>query len=108
MVIPKQYPHKLIATIATSATQDADGNWVPGSTESREIECRSEPNGAGRMIQLVDGSSVVYSSMVYMPRGTEPLPDQTAVSITWDGALVSSGKVLRFSKGQLNSRIWLA
>ncbi|SEV88897.1 hypothetical protein SAMN05428988_0155 [Chitinophaga sp. YR573] len=100
-----QYPHTLTATIVAESHQDDDGNWVPGSDTTREIKCRVEPNGGGRQVQVADGSLIVYSSIVYMPRGTTPLQDGTRVSIT--SSPVTAGAVLRFSQGQLNSRLWL-
>lgn len=102
-----QYPHTVTFTFATGSVQDANGNWVAGGTETKAITGRAEPNGGGRLVQLADGSQVVYSWTVYMPKGTPPVPDGTQVDVTWNGAFVGKGKSLRFSQGQLNSRLWL-
>lgn len=100
-----QYPHTLTATIQTDAYQDDDGNWVEGTTETRTEECRAEPNSAGKMITGADGTQIVFSWMVYLPQGIQIIPNGTSVSIT--SSPVATGKVLRFSNGQLNTRIWL-
>lgn len=104
-----QYPHTLIATIVESSVQDEDGNWVPGGTTTREIKCRAEVKspsiGGANLIRGMDGNMVAYYMTVYMPRGTQPIPFQTAITINCSPPV--SGKVISFSVGQLNSRLWL-
>jgi len=100
----KQYPHILTATIVRDSYQDNDGNWVQGVSDTIQLTCRAEPNSSGRQVQLADGSLMVYSWTVYMPK-TPPLPEGTQVTIT--SSPQASGKMLRFSEGQLNSRLWL-
>jgi len=102
-----QYPHTITATIVTESHQDNNGNWVPGGSTNRVITGRAEPNGSGRMVQLADGSQIVYNWVIYMPKGTTPLPDGAEIVVTWNTQAVGRGKVLRFSQGQLNSRLWL-
>ncbi|RPE05552.1 hypothetical protein EGT74_24525 [Chitinophaga lutea] len=102
-----QYPHKLMANIVTGSIQDTNGNPVPGATETIELTCRAEPNGSGRMIQLANGQNIVYNWIVYMPKGAAVLADGAKVSITQDGRQIAKGQVLRFSKGQLDARLWL-
>lgn len=100
-----QYPHTLTAKIISESYQDDDGNWMPGGVSTRQITCRAEPNGSGRQIQLADGSLITYSWIVYMPKATQPLPNGIVVAV--DSSPSALGKVLRFSQGQLNSRLWL-
>lgn len=101
----KQYPHKLTATIVSGSTQDENGNWVPGTSETKEADCRAEANGRGDIIHLSDGSQYVFAWIVYMPKGATPIPEGAEVTATSSPA--ASGQVKRFSQGQLNSRLWL-
>jgi hypothetical protein len=104
-----QYPHTLTATIVSDAHQDENGNWVPGASYTRQIECRAEVKspsiGGAGLISTSDGRMVAYSMVVYMPRGTDPLQEGVSVSINCMPPV--TGNVLSFSKGQLNSRLWL-
>ena len=102
-----QYPHKLTATIVSGTTQDENGNWVPGTPTTRQMDCRAEPNDKGRLLQLADGSQILYAWVVYMPKGTTSVPDGTQVEVFWGSELIGRGTVKRFSQGQLNSRLWL-
>lgn len=102
-----QYPHILTATITTDAYQDENGNWVPGSTSTRNEICRAEPNSTGRFIIAADGEQIYYSWMVYLPQGVGFIQTGTDITIAWNGDQIVSGKVQRFSNGQLNTRIWL-
>jgi hypothetical protein len=106
-----QYPHILIATTVTESHQDINGNWISGSTITWENICRAEPNNGGKSLSVtvngVDGAQIVYSWAVYLPKGTTTLPHGTPVVITSNGDTIATGSVLRFSQGQLNSRLWL-
>lgn len=101
----KQYPHTITAKIVTESHQNENGDWVPGVEQDRVIKGRAEVGG--RMVQLTDGNQFVYSWVVYMPKGTTPVPPGTAITVTWDGETLATGNVLLFSQGQLNSRLWL-
>lgn len=102
-----QYPHTLTAKIISESYQDDDGNWVLGVDYTRAINCRVEVpiNASGKQVALSDGSVVTCSWVVYMPKGTTPLPNGTLVTVNCSPG--ATGRVLRFSQGQLNSRLWL-
>lgn len=102
-----QYPHVLTATVMAPATRDDAGNYVPGAATNLDATCRAEPNSGGRYVVVADGTQVFFSWMVYLPKGSPAIPEGSHVVITQDGNSIGSGKVLRFSAGQLNCRIWL-
>jgi hypothetical protein len=107
----KQYPHFLFVKIVNASVQD--GNWSE-SSESFGLHsvCREETNGKGSMINGADGKALVFSSNVYLPRGTVRIPEGTEVLITEtndseNGVKRIQGSVLKFESGQLNARIWI-
>ncbi|GAA4338486.1 hypothetical protein GCM10023149_48480 [Mucilaginibacter gynuensis] len=88
--------------------QDGDGNWIPGTAgESVELGCRYEPNGAGRSINGTDGTVVIYNGIVYLPSRSDAIPFGITVEVFEGDEKIASGSVLRFSKGQMNCRLWV-
>jgi hypothetical protein len=113
------------------------GNWTAGATTTYTCKCRAEVNGTGRQIAGKDGSLMDYAFTCYLPKIAAIIPDGSQYiiisgaeitiggrSITVESAfidveddlvsvdvttatVIASGKVKRFSNGQLNSRIWL-
>jgi len=104
----EQYPDSIVVTVVTAATKDEEsGLYTEGSTTPYTFSCRAEVNGTGRQIPGKDGSLIVYAYTVYMP-GTETiLPPDSGYTLTSDRFGTVTGKLLRASNGQLNSRIWL-
>lgn len=103
-----QYPHILSVKIVTGASQDADGNWIPGETVMRTQSCRAEPNQRqSYQITGVDGNKIQFDWTVYMPVRVMSMPVGSEVTITWNSEIVAMGRILRFSNGQLNTRLWL-
>jgi hypothetical protein len=108
----KQYPHYLFKHVVTESTQNADGSWSqPTDSWVLHSECREETNGKGQMVNGPDGRAVVYSSNVFMPKSEVVIADGTEVLVSETnselGVFRIKGRVLKFSKGQLNIRLWV-
>lgn len=70
-------------------------------------KCRAEINSQAKQIILADGTAYQYSSLIYCPLETPDLQPGTNILVT-DGTLTRiEGKVMGFSRGQLNCRIWV-
>ena len=108
----KQYPHYLFKKVVEESTQGPDGNWTEQS-ESWVLhsECREETNGKGQMVNGPDGVAIVFSSTVYMPKSEQMIAEGTEVLVSEtnsaDGVTRVKGRVLKFSNGQLNTRLWV-
>lgn len=104
-----QYSHKLILAIAASSTQDSNGNWIAGSPSTQvEITCRAEPNGKGAFLKAADGTQIIFDWTVYMPLPVNDIAPGTPAEIKdASGVTIGKGIVARFSRGQLNARVWI-
>lgn len=102
-----QYPHRMVLTTVTSSTRDGNGNYVPGGTSSREMYCRAEPNSKNAYITLADGTALYYDYNVYMPLPVDTVSVGTKAEVFSNNEIMSSASVKRFSRGQLNARLWL-
>lgn len=106
-----QYPHYLFAVETTESCRDDDGNWIPGQTTVVfKSRCREETNGKGSQIQLAGGNFHIFSSLVQLPKGTSKITEGSEVIITDDAEgndIRIKGEVLKFSKEQLHSRLWI-
>lgn len=104
-----QYPHTAsFVTPGTDATQDANGNWVPGSDEvTTTLKCRAESASNNGYIASTDGTKIDYSWIVYLPLGANAVKVGTNVTVTWGAETILTDTVKRFSRGQLNCRLWL-
>lgn len=70
-------------------------------------KCRAEINTSAKQIILQDGTSYIYSSLIYCPKEVPDLQPGTKILIT-DGTITRvEGIVKSFSRGQLNCRIWV-
>lgn len=102
-----QYPHTINVTGPTSSHQDGQGNWINDAGIDITLPCRFEPAGSRGLIPGPDGTLINYNWVVYMPIPADLIKPGFAVKI-YDGAtLIAEDAVLRYSKGQLNARIWL-
>ena len=119
----KQYPHFLFIHSIPENTQDDNGNWIEAVVEVQDppVEpapewllhsiCREETNGKGATINGIDGSALIFSSTIYLPKSATRIKEGTEVTI--NEASDNSGferikkQVLKFEVGQLNCRIWL-
>lgn len=108
----KQYPHFLFVVQKPESVQDSEGNFVSGSsTTVLHSFCREETNGKGSMINGTDGRSIVYSSVIFLPRSAVKLAEGTQILIgnneDPNTAIRIKGPILKSDEGQLHSRIWL-
>jgi hypothetical protein len=106
-----QYPHSLRYSTVTPASQDSNGDWVSGTTDTIVKPCRYEPANGSAFIFGADGQQVVYSGTVYMPLGISIAFGAEVEVWGFDNnkvlVLKVKGTVKRFDRGQLNQRIWL-
>lgn len=103
-----QRPHILVSHSSTTGTYNDNGDWIPGvAVNSVPVRCRVEGNDAGREIRLDDGSAYVYSYMVYLGQDSPEYSHGQKIDLYDEhGVLLDSVAVKKFSRGQLNSRIW--
>lgn len=107
----KQYPHYLFVHQVSESYKDDDGNWTePGNSIILHSMCREEPNGKGSTVNVANGNAVVFSSNVFLPKGSESIAVGTEIIICDSNDVTEvriKGSVLRFSTGQLNAKLWL-
>lgn len=105
-----QYPHK--ATVPGkpgNSTLNNDGEWETQNSPSPiVVKGRYEPANVNNEQQLVDGILTKIKGIFYMP-SSEPDIDKGIEIIVNDknDAVILKTKVLSFSRGQLNSRVFL-
>lgn len=105
----KQYPYLLKVLHEEEAVFDQDtAQWIEGQKEWKEFgKCRDEINGSGANITLQDGQKYIFSAVIYSPKNIPEIKKGSKVQV-WDGnSLRLEGDVVRFSKEQLHTRIWL-
>jgi hypothetical protein len=106
----KQYPHKMILTVETGTVQDANGDWVPGTPEIIEQECRAEPSGGNGYISTPGGTKINYGWIVYMPLPAAKIQPGTIIEVQDPNnadETILKDKVLQFNRSQQNARLWL-
>jgi hypothetical protein len=104
----KQYPHTLILTAVEDTPMDGNGNWITGHEVSISLKGRAEPNSKGQMIASQDGTQVLFDWMVYMPLPADEITPGTRIVLKdEDGNQFGEGTIKRYSRGQMNARIWL-
>lgn len=108
----KQYPYYLYVHQVTGSSQDENGDFVQG-TESWVFHsmCREETNGKGAEVRTEDGDNIIFSSVMYLPKGTTEITAGTEVTVSniesSESEIRIKGDVLKFDKGQLNCRLWV-
>ena len=108
MVTPVQYPHLASVFENIEAYQDANGNWVSGgTTEAKTFKCRAEVaiGTNDGLIQGADGAAINFNWIVYCPLSTPLIT--TGATIMVYGVMHTADSVKRYSRGQLNIRLWL-
>ena len=128
MVKTFQYPQYLYALHTGEATQSpTNGSWEPGEKawELKSI-CREETNGKGHIIHTTGGDSIVFSSLIQIPVGTERINEGTEIVVTREeiepsqlldsdftqeakitGLIIAKGKCLKYDFGRLHCRLWI-
>jgi hypothetical protein len=108
----EQYPHYLCALSSEAATQNDDGDFVSESDAQYTLVsmCREETNGRGSKLEVGDGTFVVFTSLIQLPKGSASVEVGQKVAVFDDAAFTSlrvSGECLKFDNGQLHNRLWL-
>lgn len=103
-----QYPHTIEITGPITSHQDTFGNWINDAQQDITLACRFEPAGANGLIPGADGTLINYNWVVYMPiPSIRIMPGNVVELFDAAGIQIVADKVLRFSAGQLNARLWL-
>lgn len=107
-----QYPDILTYQVQDAGTFDNDGNPIAGGLgDVVELKCRAEVSSGNGIVKNVDGETINYSWIIYLPLGQEggnSIPVGTKVNVVSDRQSVFlTDTVKRFWPGQLNARIWL-
>lgn len=104
----KQYPYELyVFTAGESVFDEATGEWVANpETWNFKSKCRDEA-GTGRKITTPDGEAYTYGTLVQLPKGTDGIKSGDRIRVMNGSQVRFEGSVVRFSKDQLHSRIWV-
>lgn len=103
-----QYPHTLEEYQASDAVLGTTGDWsTPDATWVEISKCREEVNGAGSLVKLTDGTTMVYSSLIQLPKTSPVVKAGAVVRVLCNGQIRIEGKVLHFVQDQLHARLWL-
>lgn len=95
-----------------AATQNADGDFVSESEAQYTFlsMCREETNGRGSKLEVGDGTFIVFTSLIQLPKDSASVVEGQKVAVFDDAACTSlrvSGECLKFDNGQLHNRLWL-
>ncbi|HZF64199.1 MAG TPA: hypothetical protein VEZ55_06940 [Chitinophagaceae bacterium] len=107
-----QYPDVMSFSSAENASTDGSGNWQAGSNGSTtSINCRYEPGSGYGFVVATDGKRINYTGIAYLPKTAPEIKEGSVVQIVikreGQSDIVMKEKALRFSRGQLNARVWL-
>lgn len=103
-----QYPYTLEEYQVADAVLGTTGDWSqPDATWVAVSVCRDEGNGGGRLVKLTDGTAIVYSALIQLPKTCPDIPTGARVRVLHETETRLEGTVLRFQKDQLHSRLWV-
>ncbi|MDR1348317.1 MAG: hypothetical protein LBJ63_07850 [Prevotellaceae bacterium] len=123
-----QYPQYLYALKNGEAIQDPiTGNWETTSSvwELKGV-CREETNGKGHTIVNSGGETIVFSSLIQIPKGTPRINEGAEILVIREkvdtqelldndfiarekisGLIVTNGKCMKYDFGRLHCRLWI-
>ncbi len=123
-----QYPQYLYAfNNDEEAVQLPNGSWKE-TVPSWELKaaCREETNGKGSTIQTANGNTLVFASLIQLPKGTARINEGTEVLVTREevepnqllepgfidsakisGLVVAKGICEKYDYGRLHCRLWI-
>ena len=128
MVTTHQYPQYLYALQTGEAIQNpTTGGWKTAEPEwVLKGICREETNGKGHTIHTAGGNSIVFSSLIQLPAGTERINEGTEIAVTREeiepaqllspdfvkqakitGLIIVKSKCLKYDFGRLHCRLWI-
>lgn len=100
----RQYPHTVIITGNTEDARFEGGIWIiPTPGPITEQACRYEPSTLNREVALVDGASVKYKGICYLPLSTPDIEIGVLIEIVD----VIKTKSLYFQRNQMNCMLYL-
>jgi hypothetical protein len=128
MVATFQYPQYLYALRTEEATQAPNtGSWEtsPSVWELKGI-CREETNGKGHTVTTSGGETIVFSSLIQIPKGTPRINEGTQIAVLREevlpenllnddfvaqskiaGLIIAVGKCMKYDFGRLHCRMWI-
>lgn len=107
-----QYNHYLFKLVAPASVLNGDGNWTTGTPQwVLHSVCREETNGKGSAMQTADGKTIIFSSLIHLPKGAERIAENTPILVSetnnHEGVIRIQGPTLKFDNGQLHCRLWV-
>lgn len=103
-----QYPDTITFKSLPDSVQDSEGNWITGDPVETSGKCRAESYTSNGFITTIGGERTDFAWVVYMPSGAARIKEGTDVTVVNElGETLCNDTVKRFSRGQLNVRIWL-
>src|SRR5690348_9137036 len=103
-----QYPHTITITSVSGNDKDISGNWQKGSASTFQYSGRFETNSGSNFLTAADGRQVQYSGIIYSSYATPNINIGASVEVVDEsGGPKAKGKVIQFSRGQLNARVWI-
>jgi hypothetical protein len=128
MVANYQYPQYLYALRNEEAIQNPNtGSWEtgPAAWELKGI-CREGTNGKGHTVTTSGGETLVFASLIQIPKGTPRVNEGTRIAVTRmevlpdellnqdfveqgkiNGMIVAVGKCMKYDFGRLHCRLWI-
>lgn len=104
----KRYGYTLERLSTPDATQDSNGRYEAEESSWQTVgPCRDEPNSKGGMIQLEDGQTTNYESIVFMPKSAVTLQTGDSIRIREGATVRLQGTIKRVSVDQLHCRLWV-
>ena len=103
-----QYPHRVSLSAKASSVLDDNGNWVSADAAQVDLVGRAEVASANAIIAGSDGQQIKAKWIVYLPLPIDFVRVGCDIEV-WqeDTNKILTDTVKRFSKGQLNARIWV-
>lgn len=120
----RQYPRYVYALYGGEAELGDDGVYRQTEAEWRFVSMgRDETNGKGSEVPTADGETIKFAATVYLPLSCTHISEGTPVVISTrqltntelsrakelmtDGTVTIVSQCYRFSRGQLNVRMWI-
>ena len=93
---------------STTTAKDENGDWISEEpTSELHADCLVNFSGAGREVRLQDGTVVISSAEICMPKRTALIESGAKVVVYRKGIEYLRGKVIRFEQTKYGCRIWV-
>lgn len=103
-----RFPHQLFLVRKAETNPDVNGDFARGVESEKFItECRTEPNGSGRLISLTDGKTYQYSSLIYSPTNCGEMKAGDTIIVKNNGVTMYRSQIAGISYDQKHTRIWV-